>query len=45
MEARRFASDLHIDDIRESKQNNKAIGICFKTMAEADKVGNLSRKA
>ena len=38
MEARRFAPDLHKDDVRESKQNARAIGICFKSMAEANKV-------
>ena len=36
--ARRFAPGLTADDVRMSKQDPRVMGICIKTMAEADKV-------
>jgi len=36
--ARRFAPALTADDVRMSKQDPRVMGICIKTMAEADKV-------
>ena len=36
--ARRFAPALTPEDIRTSKQDLRVVGICFKSMAEADKV-------
>ncbi len=37
--ARRFAPALTAEDVRMSKQDQRVMGICFRTMAEANKVG------